>query len=157
VEIFFFSCRIKQFQSDNGGEYVSNQFTSFFTSNVMLHHLTCPYTFQQNGVTERKRRHVMDIRLSLLAQSCLVAKGFDQVCGVDFSNTFSPVIKPTTVRVILALVVHFGWPLCQLDISNAFIHGNLIEEVYMKQPRGFFYPFFLDHVCQLHKALYYLK
>jgi hypothetical protein len=87
----------------------------------------------------------------------LVAKGFDQVCGVDFSETFSPVIKPATVRVILALAVHFGWPLRQLDVSNAFLHGNLLEEVYMEQPRGFVDPLFPDHVCRLHKALYGLK
>jgi hypothetical protein len=87
----------------------------------------------------------------------LVAKGFDQVCGVDFSETFSLVIKPATVRVILALTVHFGWPLRQLYVSNAFLHGIFLEEVYMEQPRGFVDPLLPNHVCQLHKSLYGLK
>jgi hypothetical protein len=87
----------------------------------------------------------------------LVAKGFNQVCGVDFSETFSPVIKPATVRVILALAVHFDWPLRQLDVSNAFLHGILPKEVYMEQPRGFVDPLHPDHVYRLHKSLYGLK
>jgi hypothetical protein len=62
----------------------------------------------------------------------LVAKSLDQVCGVDFLETFIPVIKPATVRVILTLVVYFGWPFLQLDVSNAFLHGTLFEEIYME-------------------------
>ena len=61
----------------------------------------------------------------------LVAKGFHQQFGIDFEETFSPVIKPPTVRIILSLVVQFNWPLRQLDVSNAFLHGFLREEVYM--------------------------
>ena len=61
----------------------------------------------------------------------LVAKGFHQQYGVDFKETFSPVIKPPTVRIILSLVVQFDWPLRQLDVRNAFLHGFLKEEVYM--------------------------
>jgi hypothetical protein len=87
----------------------------------------------------------------------LVAKGFDQVCGVDFSKTFSPIIKIAAVCVILALAVHFDWPLRQLDVSNAFLHGVLPEEVYMEQPWGFVGPLHPDHVCMLHKSLYGLK
>ncbi|GLT54061.1 hypothetical protein SLA2020_272930 [Shorea laevis] len=87
----------------------------------------------------------------------LVAKGFDHVCGVDFSETFSLVIKPTTVRVVLALDVHFSWPLRLLDVSNVFLHRNLLTEVYMEQPQGFVDPLLPDHVCQLHKSLYGLK
>ena len=61
----------------------------------------------------------------------LVAKGFHQHYGVDFEKTFSLVIKPLTVRIILSLAVQFNWPLRQLDVSNAFLHGYLREEVYM--------------------------
>ena len=66
----------------------------------------------------------------------LVAKGFYQKYRVDFEETFSPVIKPPTVRMILSLAVQFDWPLRQLDVSNAFLHGFLREEVYMVQPLG---------------------
>jgi hypothetical protein len=67
----------------------------------------------------------------------LVAKGFHQQQGIDFDETFSPVIKPPTVRMILSLAVSLNWPLRQLDVSNAFLHGILKEEVYMSQPQGY--------------------
>jgi hypothetical protein len=86
----------------------------------------------------------------------LVAKGFDQH-GVDYIETFSPVIKPATVRVLLALAVQFQWPIQQLDISNAFLHGHIQEEVFMDQPQGFIHPDFPHHVCKLNKAIYGLK
>jgi len=87
----------------------------------------------------------------------LVAKGFDQRSGIDYTETFSPVIKPSTIRVILTLAVHFSWDIRQLDVSNAFLQGNLLEEVYMEQPRGFVNKSHPDFVCRLHKALYGLK
>ena len=66
-------------------------------------------------------------------------------------------VKPTTVRLLLALAVHHGWELRQLDVSNTFLHGILKEEVYMKQPKGYVDPQFPSHVCLFHKALYGLK
>lgn len=77
--------------------------------------------------------------------------------GIDFIETFSLLIKPSTIHVILALVVHFNWCICELDVSNAFLHGVLLEEVYMEQPRGFIDNRLLDDVCRLHKSLYGLK
>ena len=67
----------------------------------------------------------------------LVSKGFDQQNGIDYTETFSLVIKPATIRVILSLAIQFDWTIRQLDISNAFLHGHLLEDVYMEQARGF--------------------
>jgi hypothetical protein len=87
----------------------------------------------------------------------LVAKGFHQQPGIDYGETYSSVIKPTTVRLILSLAISNGWPIHQINIQNAFLHGNLSEEVYMAQPLGFAHPQYPSHTCKLKKALYGLK
>ncbi|KAH9741041.1 retrovirus-related pol polyprotein from transposon RE2 [Citrus sinensis] len=87
----------------------------------------------------------------------LVAKGFHQTQGVDFFETFSPVVKPCTIRIILSLVVMNHWTIRQLDVNNAFLNGILIEDVFMHQPEGFVHPQFPAHICKLTKALYGLK
>ena len=87
----------------------------------------------------------------------LVAKGFQQTPGVDFFETFSPVIKPCTIRVIFTLAVTHNWKIQQVDLNNAFLNGELQEVVYMSQPAGFVHPSKPDHVCKLQKALYGLK
>ncbi|GJV61904.1 retrovirus-related pol polyprotein from transposon TNT 1-94 [Tanacetum coccineum] len=87
----------------------------------------------------------------------LVAQGFTQILGLDYSHTFSLVVKSATVRIVLSLAVLNHWRLHQLDVKNAFLHGQLNETVYMEQPPGFVDPEFPNHVCKLSKALYGLK
>jgi len=86
-----------------------------------------------------------------------VAKGFHQQFGVDFVETFSPVIKPPIVRILLTLAVQFNWHLKQPDVWNTFLHGILKEEVYMTQPPGYVDPQYPGYVCRLQKSLYWLK
>jgi len=87
----------------------------------------------------------------------LVAKGNNQLEGINFTKTFSPVIKPTTIRLVLSLAIIHGWPIRQLDVKNAFLHGHLKEVVYMEQRPGFLNPTSPTHVCHLRKAIYGLK
>ncbi|GKC90755.1 ribonuclease H-like domain-containing protein, partial [Tanacetum coccineum] len=87
----------------------------------------------------------------------LVANGSSQQLGVDFDETFSPVVKPATIRTVLSLVVSRKWPIHQLDVKNAFLNGDLSETVYMHQPPGFVDARFPNHVCRLQRSLYGLK
>ena len=87
----------------------------------------------------------------------LVAKGYNQKYGIDYDETFSLVIKPPTIRLVLSLAINRGWSIHQLDVKNAFLHGVLTEVVYMKQPPGFTDRNFPDHVCLLHKSIYGLR
>jgi hypothetical protein len=79
-----------------------------------------------------------------------VLRGFTQCPGVDCDETFSPVVKPATVRMVLATAVSRTWPIQQLDMKNAFVHDSLSETVFCCQPTGFADPAHPDLVCRLH-------
>jgi len=87
----------------------------------------------------------------------LVARGFTQQEGIEYSETFNPVIKQATVRLVFSIAVSCDWKIHQLDIHNAFLNDVLDEDVYMKQPPSFVDSALPSHVCRLHKSLYGLK
>jgi len=87
----------------------------------------------------------------------LVVKGYTQTYSIDYQETFSPIAKLNTVRVLLSLAANLDWPLHQLDVKNAFLHGDLEEEVYMDIPPGCLSSSEARVVCKLQRALYGLK
>jgi len=96
-----------------------------------------------NGESHRK----------IQGQAC--RQGFTQRPGIDYGETFSPVVKFSSIRPILAVAAATGMHLAQFDVKTAFLHGDLQEDVYMTQPKGF--EDRSDRVCKLKKALYGLK
>lgn len=100
--------------------------------------------YHDNGLIDRYKAFV-------------VAKGNKQNPGLDYDETFSLVVKLIIIRVILSVVIYFGWTLKQLGVKNAFLYEFLHERVYMEQPFGFADPKFPNYVCLLHKSIYDLK
>jgi len=86
-----------------------------------------------------------------------VVRGFSQRPGLDFDQTFSHVVKTATICTVLHLAAARDWPVHQLDVKNAFLHGDLMEQVYCQQPSGFVDPTMPNAVCLLRKSLYDLK
>ena len=90
-------------------------------------------------------------------RSRLVAKGNEQEEGVDYLETYSPVVRMASVRTILHMATVLNWEIRQMDVKNAFLHGDLQEEVFMKQPAGFVDSEHPHYVWRLNKAIYGLK
>jgi hypothetical protein len=87
----------------------------------------------------------------------LVAKGYAQMYGIDYEETYSLVIKMTTIRAVIAVAAAKRWSLHQMDGKNVFLHGDLQEEVYMEKPPSYVDQTHPNLVCRLKKALYSLK
>jgi hypothetical protein len=113
-------------------------------SNVVTGKWVFTHKFLSDGTFDRYKAH-------------WVLRGFTQRPGVNYDGTFSPIVKPTTVRTVLALTTSHAWPIQQLDVKNAFLHGTLSETVFCNQPTGFANPTKLDLVWRLNKSLYGLK
>eukprot|EP00171_Calliarthron_tuberculosum_P023661 IDg23661t1 len=87
----------------------------------------------------------------------IVTRGFQQKEGIDFAETFAPVVKFTTLRMFFATVAFMDLHCHQMDVKTAFLNGDLEQDVYMEQPQGFKDSNLKDYVCKLRKALYGLK
>lgn len=87
----------------------------------------------------------------------LVAKGNSQTISLDYLDTFSPIAKLNSFRLLISLATNLDWPLHELDVTNAFLHGDLQEVVYMQQSPGFVAEEESNKVCLLRKSIYGLK
>jgi len=90
-------------------------------------------------------------------KALLVVQGYNQEEGIDYEETFAPVVRIEAIRILIASVVHMEIKLYQMDAKSAFLNRYLKEEVYVRQPPGFESKEFPNHVFKLDKALYGLK
>ncbi|KAK1420492.1 hypothetical protein QVD17_22136 [Tagetes erecta] len=111
----------------------------------------------EEGSVEEVRIPKAWLNASKALEARLVYDGRSQQVGIDCGETFSPVVKPSTIRTVLSLALSHSWSIHQLDVKNAFLHGNLTETVYMHQPPGFKDQQYPNHVCLLQRSLYGLK
>jgi hypothetical protein len=84
-------------------------------------------------------------------------RGFSQIEGVDYEETFTPIVKYTSIRTVISIVAEMWWRIYHMDVNTAFLNGIIEEEVYIEQPQGFEVHGRDSHVCSLKKALYGLK
>ena len=87
-------------------------------------------------------------------KASLIAHGFTQMFGVEYDETCSPIVRPTTIRLVIFLSLSLNLKIRQFEVTNTFLHGNLKESVYIEQPPGFIHPMKHDHVCLLKKSFY---
>jgi hypothetical protein len=86
-----------------------------------------------------------------------MAKGYSQVKGLDFEETFAPVARLESIHIVLDYTTHHDFNLYQIDVKNEFLNGPIKEEVYVEKPLGFKDQEYPNHIFKLHKALYGLK
>jgi hypothetical protein len=109
------------------------------------------------GCKAVKSKWVFKLKADGRYRTCLVAKGFTQIPGVDFDETFSPVTCFESLRMLLALAALEDWHIHQMDVKSVFLNGMLDEEIFMEQPQGFITTGSETQVCRLCKAIYGLK
>ena len=100
---------------------------------------------------------VHKIKHDMTFKSRLVAKGFKQTYGIDYDETFSPVVMLKSIRILLAIAAYYDYEIWQMDVKTVFLNGNLLEDVYMTQPEGFVDPKYPNRVCKLQRSIYGLK
>ena len=100
---------------------------------------------------------VHKIKHDMTFKSRLVEKGFQQTHGIDYDETFSPVVMLKSIRILLAIATYYDYEIWQMDFKIAFLNGNLLEDVYMTQPEGFVDPKYSNKVCKLQRSIYGLK
>ncbi|XP_073119753.1 uncharacterized protein [Henckelia pumila] len=126
-------------------------------SKIQKNHPSSQIIGDVHGTRQTRAKDKVDYRKMVGNKARLIAQGSTQVEGVDFDETFAPVTRIESVRILLEISCHMGIKLYQMDVKSAFFNGILNEEVYVKKPKGFEDPHHLDHVYKLMKALYGLK
>nr|GEZ83351.1 copia protein [Tanacetum cinerariifolium] len=117
--------------------------------------LTAPFNYL--GLKIGSNMSIITSWNDVISKARLIANGSTQVEGVDIDETFSLVVKSGTIWIVLSLVISRHWHVHQLDVKNAFLHGDLAETIYMHQPLGFWDPKHPNYVCLLQRSLYGLK
>jgi hypothetical protein len=90
----------------------------------------------------------------IIYKARLVTKGFRQIQGAEYDETFSPVAMLKSIRILLAVATYFDYEIRQMDVKTAFLNGNIEEELYMVQPEGFVDPKDANKVCKLQRSIY---
>nr|GEZ80477.1 copia protein [Tanacetum cinerariifolium] len=146
-----------------GIEFLNKTLHEYFSKEGIRHETSVARTPEQNGVVERRNRTLVEATQTMLSTAKvplkyhLVAKGYAQKEGIDFKESFAPVVRLEVVRLFIAYVAHKSFTVYQMDVKTTFLYGPLKEEVYVNQPDGFIDPYHPDQVYHLMKALYELS
>lgn len=125
--------------------FKANQTWKLVQPNSSMNVLSCKWVFKQKLTETSEVEHF---------KACLVTNEMRQLDGIDMTETFAPVVKPASIKIILSFAVTWGWELRQYDVSNAFLHDILNGEVYMRQPPGYKDPDRPTTVCKLERSIY---